>query len=79
MKAHVCYFDLKAWLLIYLYSLRPDFYTLENIINIGNFFNNEQKILKLIISLYISYIDIDVENKLLIWKLDFKNFFSEHL
>ena len=34
LKAHVCYFVFMAWLLHYLYSLHPDFYTLENIINI---------------------------------------------
>jgi hypothetical protein len=40
LKAHVCYFVLMVRLLHYLYSLHPDFYTSENIINIGNFFNN---------------------------------------
>jgi hypothetical protein len=34
LKAHVCYFALMVGLLHYLYSLHPDFYTLENIINI---------------------------------------------
>jgi hypothetical protein len=34
LKAHVYYFVFVAWLLHYLYSLHPDFYTLENIINI---------------------------------------------
>ena len=33
-KAHVYYFVFVAWLLHYLYSLHPDFNTLENIINI---------------------------------------------
>ena len=49
-----------------LHWIFPYHSTLENIINIGFFFNNEQQILKLIISLYISYIDIHVEKKLLI-------------
>jgi hypothetical protein len=31
LKAHVYYFVVMAWLLLYLYSLHPDFYTLENI------------------------------------------------
>ena len=34
LKAHVSYFVLMVGLLYYLYSLHPDFYTLENIINI---------------------------------------------
>ena len=35
LKAHFYYFVFMAWLLhYYLYSLHPDFYTLENIINI---------------------------------------------
>jgi hypothetical protein len=34
LKAHFYYFVFMAWLLHYLYSLHPDFYTLENIINI---------------------------------------------
>jgi hypothetical protein len=34
LKAHVCYFVLMVGLLHYLYSLHPDFYTLENIINL---------------------------------------------
>jgi hypothetical protein len=44
LKEHVCYFVLMVRLLHYLYSLHPDFYTSENIINIGNFFNNGPKI-----------------------------------
>ena len=34
LKAHFYYFVFMAWLLHYLYSLHPDSYTLENIINI---------------------------------------------
>jgi len=34
LKAHVYYIVFMAWLLHYLYSLHPYFYTLENIINI---------------------------------------------
>jgi len=33
LKAHVYYIVFMAWLLLYLYSLHPDFYTLVNIIN----------------------------------------------
>ena len=45
----------------YLYSLLPDVYTSENIINIrdllmDNFFNNESKILKLIVRVRIYHI-----------------------
>ena len=32
LQAHVYYYVFMAWLLHYLYSLHPDFYTLENII-----------------------------------------------
>jgi len=32
-KAHVCYFVLMVGLLHHLYSLHPEFYTSENIIN----------------------------------------------
>ena len=56
LKAHVSYFVLMVGFLYYLYSLHPDFYTLENIINIdlmGNFFNNGSKILKLIVRVHI--------------------------
>jgi hypothetical protein len=67
LKAHVCYFVLMVRLLHYLYSLHPDFYTSENIINIGNFFNNGiinignffnngPKILKLIVRVHIYHI-----------------------
>ena len=42
----------------------------------GNFFKNEPKILKLIVkSSYISYINMHLEKKLLIWKLDFLRIF----
>jgi hypothetical protein len=54
---------LFSWLglLHYLYSLHPDFYTLENIINImGNFFNNGTKILKLIVRVRIYHILINI-------------------
>ena len=48
----------------YLYSLHPDFYTLENIINfrdlMGNFFNNGPKILKLIVRVRIYHILINI-------------------
>jgi hypothetical protein len=31
LQAHVYYYVFMAWLLHYLYSFHPDFYTLENI------------------------------------------------
>jgi hypothetical protein len=37
LKAHFYYFVFMAWLLHYLYSFHPDFYTLENIINIETY------------------------------------------
>ena len=63
LKAHFYYFVFMAWLLHYLYSLHPDFYTLENIINIdlmGNFFNNAPKILKLFVRVRIYLILINI-------------------
>jgi hypothetical protein len=63
LKAHFYYFVFMAWLLHYLYSLHPDFYTLENIINIvlmGNFFNNGPKFLKLIVRVHIYHILINI-------------------
>ena len=63
LKAHVYYFVFMAWLLHHLYSLHPDFYTLENIINrdlMGNFFNIGSKMLKLIVRVRIYRILINI-------------------
>ena len=59
LKTDVCYFVLMVGLLHYLYSLHPDFYTSENIINrdlMGNFFNKGLKFLKLIARVRINHI-----------------------
>ena len=37
----------------------------------GNFFNNEPKILKLIVKSSYIYINKHLDKKLLVWKLDF--------
>ena len=66
LKAHVYYFVFISWLLHYLYSLHPYFYTLENIINrdiVGNFLNNGPNILKLIVRVCIYHILINIKKK----------------
>jgi hypothetical protein len=58
LKTDVCYFVLMVGLLHYLYSLHPDFYSSENIINrdlMGNFFNKGLKFLKLIARVRINH------------------------
>jgi hypothetical protein len=72
LKAHVCYFVLMVWLIHDLYSLHPDFYTLENIINIeiynGQLFYQRTRNYEINCqSSYISYIKGALSDKIVIF------------